>query len=77
MTTGIVKWFDSKKGYGFIIGPSEEDVFVHYSSLVSDGFKVLRQGEEVEYELRSTPKGLQAQNVRPLERAATTAALET
>ncbi len=76
MTTGIVKWFDSKKGYGFIIGPSGEDVFVHYSSLVSDGFKVLRQGEEVEYELRSTPKGLQAQTVRPLERAATTAALE-
>lgn len=76
MTTGVVKWFDSKKGYGFIIGPGGEDVFVHYSSLACDGFKVLRQGEEVEYDLRATPKGLQAQTVRPLARAAMTAALQ-
>ncbi len=69
MATGIVKWFDSKKGYGFIIGPDGADVFVHYSSLDGDGFKFLRQGEEVEYDLRSTPKGLQAQTVRQLERA--------
>jgi CspA family cold shock protein len=76
MATGVVKWFDSTKGYGFIIGPGGEDVFVHYSSLLCDGFKVLRQGEEVEYEFHATPKGLQAQTVRPLERAATSAARE-
>jgi CspA family cold shock protein len=74
MASGVVKWFDSRKGYGFIIGSGGEDVFVHYSSLVCDGFKVLRQGEEVEYALRTTPKGLQAQAVRPLGRAATTTA---
>lgn len=75
MATGVVKWFDSKKGYGFIIGPGGEDVFVHYSTLVCNGFKVLRQGEAVKYELRDTPKGWQAQDVRPLGRVAA-AALE-
>jgi CspA family cold shock protein len=68
MTTGSVKWFDCKKGYGFIIGPEGQDVFVHYSSIAGDGFKFLRQGEEVEYELRSTPKGFQAATVRQLEK---------
>ncbi len=70
MTTGSVKWFDSKKGYGFIIGPGGEDVFVHYSCITGEGFKFLRQGEEVEYELCTTPKGLQAHSVRQLEKAA-------
>jgi CspA family cold shock protein len=68
MKTGIVKWFDSKKGYGFIIGPDGKDVFVHYSSIRGEGFRFLRQGEQVEYELRETPKGLAASAVRQLVR---------
>jgi len=68
MKTGVVKWFDAKKGYGFIIGPDGKDVFVHYSSIKGEGFRFLRQGEQVEYELRETPKGLQAAAVRQLVR---------
>lgn len=64
MTTGNVKWFDRKKGYGFIVGPNGEDVFVHYSSIMGDGFRSLRDGEKVEYELLQTDKGLQATDVR-------------
>ncbi|NLG43474.1 MAG: cold-shock protein [Phycisphaerae bacterium] len=74
MATGVVKWFDGRKGYGFIMGPGGQDVFVHYSALVCDGFKVLRQGQEVEYDMHSTSKGLQALAVRALKRRATTAA---
>lgn len=66
--TGVVKWFDCKKGYGFIIGPDGKDVFVHYTSIKGEGFRFLRQGEEVEYELRETPKGLQAAAVRQVVR---------
>ncbi len=64
MTGGQVKWFDSKKGYGFIIGPEGKDVFVHYSSIDGDGFRSLREGEQVEYELLQTTKGLAASHVR-------------
>lgn len=64
MTRGSVKWFDTKKGYGFIVGPEGKDVFVHYTSIEGDGFRALREGEEVEYELVHTDKGLQAANVR-------------
>jgi cold shock protein len=61
---GKVKWFNSKKGYGFIRqNDSEQDIFVHYSSIKSDGFKSLAEGEEVQFELAEGPKGLQAQNV--------------
>ena len=67
MTTGSVKWFDAKKGYGFIIGPTGEDVFVHYTSIEEEGFRTLREGEHVEYELLDTPKGLQAGHVRPVQ----------
>jgi len=63
---GEVKWFDAKKGYGFIVGPEGEDVFVHYSQIKGDGFKSLRDGEPVDYELSRTDKGLQAQDVAPL-----------
>ena len=76
MATGVVKWFDCRKGYGFIMGPGGEDVFVHYSALVCDGFKLLRQGQEVEYDMHSTSKGLQSLVVRPLERDRTIAALQ-
>ncbi len=63
-TTGRVKWFDPKKGFGFIIGPNEQDVFVHYSQISGDGFRSLKDGEEVEYELVEGDKGLQAREVR-------------
>ena len=70
MTDGAVKWFDTKKGYGFIIGPEGKDVFVHYSSIEGDGFRSLRDGEQVSYELVETSKGLAAAHVRPvLEKA--------
>lgn len=64
MPTGKVKWFDPKKGYGFIIGDQGQDVFVHYSSIVGDeGFKALKDGETVNYELIKGEKGFQARNV--------------
>ena len=61
---GNVKWFDPKKGYGFIIGPESQDVFVHYSQILGDGFRSLKDGEEVEYELVNSDKGWQAQAVQ-------------
>ena len=63
MTKGLVKWFDTKKGYGFIEQPGADDVFVHYSGIVGDGFKSLRAGEEVQFDVASGPKGPQATNV--------------
>lgn len=66
MTSGQVKWFDSKKGFGFIIGPEGQDVFVHFSSILGDGFRTLKDGEAVEYELVQGDKGLSALNVKRL-----------
>jgi cold shock protein len=63
LAKGFVKWFDTKKGYGFIEQPGGEDVFVHYSGITGDGFKSLRAGEEVEFEIATGPKGPQATNV--------------
>ena len=63
MPTGKVKWFDPKKGFGFIIGDEGKDVFVHYTSIVGKGFKTLRDGESVDYELIQGDKGFQARNV--------------
>jgi CspA family cold shock protein len=63
MPKGKVKWFDPKKGYGFIIGDEGQDVFVHYTSIVGDGFRALRDGETVDYELTRGDKGFQARNV--------------
>lgn len=69
MPRGIVKWFDAKKGYGFIVGPQEgRDIFVHYTHIQGDGFRSLRDGEQVDYELAESDKGLQARSVRPLAR---------
>ena len=63
MAKGVVKWFDTKKGYGFIEQPDGEDVFVHFSGIQGEGFKSLRAGEEVEFEVTTGPKGAQATNV--------------
>ena len=63
---GKVKWFDPKKGYGFIIGPNEQDVFVHYTAVEGEGFRSLREGQRVEFAVEQTPKGLQAVQVRAI-----------
>jgi len=64
---GKVKWFDNKKGYGFVIPAGTEDggkeVFVHYSMIQEDGFKTLNEGQDVEFEIIQTDKGEQARNV--------------
>jgi len=63
MARGRIKWFNDAKGYGFIEQSDGEDVFVHFSSINMEGFKTLTEGQEVEFELRQTEKGLQAANV--------------
>lgn len=63
MPKGKVKWFDPKKGYGFIIGDQGQDVFVHYTSILGEGFRALKDGEVVDYELVKGEKGYQARNV--------------
>ena len=66
MPTGNVKWFDSKKGFGFILNPEGKDVFVHFSSIEGEGFRSLKDGEAVDYEQVQGEKGLLAQHVRRL-----------
>ena len=61
---GTVKWFNDIKGFGFITQDSGEDVFVHYSAISGNGFKTLIEGQNVEFEVREGPKGLQASNVQ-------------
>jgi CspA family cold shock protein len=67
MAKGQVKWFDQKKGYGFITREDGDDLFVHYSAINRDGFKTLDEGDEVEFEISQGKKGLQATNVTVLE----------
>ncbi len=63
MKQGTVKWFDSKKGFGFLAIDGENDVFVHYSAIGGDGFKSLEEGDQVEFEIVEGAKGPQASNV--------------
>ncbi len=64
MATGLVKWFNDSKGYGFIQAQGDErDVFVHYSAIQGDGFKTLAEGQQVDFDLVDGPKGPQASNV--------------
>lgn len=65
--TGSVKWFDVKKGFGFIVGPDGQDVFVHFSTIRCDGFRTLKDGERVSYELHRGDKGYHAKNVCRLD----------
>ncbi|MCL2873580.1 MAG: cold-shock protein [Defluviitaleaceae bacterium] len=63
MKVGTVKWFNAEKGFGFISVPDEDDVFVHFSAIDSEGFKTLEEGQEVNFEVVQGAKGPQAANV--------------
>ncbi len=63
MAKGVVKWFNEKKGYGFLSQEDGDDVFVHYTSIKGEGFKTLKEGDSVEFEVQEGPKGPQAVNV--------------
>lgn len=64
---GTVKWFNNTKGYGFISQPSGADVFVHYSAIKESGYRTLREGEKVEFDVKMGPRGPQAENVVRVE----------
>jgi CspA family cold shock protein len=61
---GQVKWFNEKKGYGFIQQENGQDLFVHYTAIQGDGFKTLAEGQKVSFEVEDTPKGPKAKNVQ-------------
>ncbi|MBF0275321.1 MAG: cold-shock protein [Nitrospinae bacterium] len=63
MATGTVKWFNDKKGFGFITSEDGEDVFVHHTAIQGEGYKSLEEGQQVEFESQQGPKGAQASNV--------------
>jgi CspA family cold shock protein len=63
---GVVKWFNAAKGFGFITREGQDDVFVHYSAIQTEGFRKLVEGQQVEFSLEQTDKGLQASEVVPV-----------
>ena len=63
---GKVKWFNSTKGFGFIIADDGTEVFVHHTAIQSSGFRTLEEGQRVEFDVTSGPKGLKAENVQPI-----------
>jgi CspA family cold shock protein len=63
---GKVKWFNSTKGFGFIISDDGTEVFVHHTAIQSTGFRTLEEGQRVEFDVTSGPKGLKAENVHPV-----------
>lgn len=67
MASGKVKWFDNKKGFGFIIEESGQDVFVHHTEILGQGFKTLNEGEWVDFEIVEGGKGLKAQKVQRVQ----------
>ncbi len=66
MPKGVVKWFNEKKGFGFITNEDGSDVFIHYSGIVGDGFKTLAEGSQVEFEIENGDKGPRAVSVKPI-----------
>ena len=66
MPQGTVKWFNNKRGWGFIVKEDGEDIFVHYSAIKGDGFKSLDEGQRVQFEIEAGDKGLAAGNVEPV-----------
>jgi CspA family cold shock protein len=64
---GQVKWFNEKKGYGFIQQENGQDLFVHYTAIQGDGFKTLAEGQKVSFEVEDTPKGPKAKNVQVIQ----------
>lgn len=72
MVRGRVKWFNNEKGYGFIEYTKDEDIFVHYSAIVQEGYKTLSEGQIVEFNLIETGKGYQALNVEVVKEVTTT-----
>lgn len=70
MATGIVKWFNNAKGYGFVTpDDGDQDVFVHFSAIEMEGYRTLKEGQRVEFEVEQGPKGLHAQNLHAAAQA--------
>jgi CspA family cold shock protein len=76
MPNGVIKWFDNRKGFGFIASERGEDIFVHYKNISGEGFRSLNDGDTVSYELVQGPKGLLARDVRVVQSAAPQRSLE-
>lgn len=67
MTIGTVKWFNADKGFGFISREDGDDVFVHFRAIQTSGYRSLEENQKVEFDITQGPKGLQAENVRPVD----------
>lgn len=67
MQKGIVKWFDNRKGYGFIVYNEEDEIFVHFTAIEGDGFKSLDENQSVEFEIMEGNRGLQATHVKKID----------